>query len=218
MSARSNGTKMNKMMCIAGVLLCLTLIMTHMTSGLYSRYVSSASGSDSARVITFGDIELKETGDFVKDPLSGENDFLIVPGADLTKRVQVGFKGSEAATYVFVKAELSGNWKGSGVAGTIDTFKILSADESTAYLKWQIENGWKYLSKSGNEYVYYKEVDPNTKLTDVDIVADEGLITVSSKILSGTSFDGTYIKFQAKVVQAGGFADAAAAWNSVSSK
>lgn len=37
-------------MCLAGVLLCLTLISVHLTGGLYARYSTSGTGGDSARV------------------------------------------------------------------------------------------------------------------------------------------------------------------------
>jgi len=39
---------------LAGILLCLTLFSMHLTSGLYARYTTSASGGDSARVAAFG--------------------------------------------------------------------------------------------------------------------------------------------------------------------
>ena len=39
-----------------------------------------ASGSDSARVITFGDLTLTETGDFYE-----EGKLMIIPGVDLKK-------------------------------------------------------------------------------------------------------------------------------------
>ena len=45
--------KVNIPLCAALILLTLTLITTHMTCGLYARYTSSATGSDSARVARF---------------------------------------------------------------------------------------------------------------------------------------------------------------------
>ncbi len=45
--------KMNIPMCVACVLLCLTLFSVHLTSGLYARYVAKGSGSDEARVAKF---------------------------------------------------------------------------------------------------------------------------------------------------------------------
>lgn len=45
--------KPNLAMCAAFVLLCLTLISMHFTSGLYAKYVAKGSGMDSARVAKF---------------------------------------------------------------------------------------------------------------------------------------------------------------------
>lgn len=48
-----NGRKHNIPMCAALVLLLLTMITTHLTSGLYARYTTTASSHDSARVAKF---------------------------------------------------------------------------------------------------------------------------------------------------------------------
>lgn len=45
--------KINIPMCLAFILFVLTLITTHLTSGLFARYTVTASGSDSARVAKF---------------------------------------------------------------------------------------------------------------------------------------------------------------------
>lgn len=45
--------KLNIPMCAALVLLLLTMVSIHLTSGLFARYTSSSSGSDSARVAKF---------------------------------------------------------------------------------------------------------------------------------------------------------------------
>lgn len=56
-----NGRKHNIPMCAALVLLLLTMITTHLTSGLYARYTSTASSQDSARVAKFDvSCEVKE--------------------------------------------------------------------------------------------------------------------------------------------------------------
>ena len=90
--------KVNIPMCIATFLFCLTLISIHLTSGLYAKYISSASGNDSARVIKFGELTITETGDFYED-----NKLMIIPGVDLIKKATVSFSGSESATYVFLE-------------------------------------------------------------------------------------------------------------------
>lgn len=48
--------KLNIPMCAALVLLMLTMISIHLTSGLYARYTSTATATDSARVAKF-DVE-----------------------------------------------------------------------------------------------------------------------------------------------------------------
>ena len=45
--------KINIPMCIACVLLCLTLFSIHLCSGLYARYTTVATSSDGARVARF---------------------------------------------------------------------------------------------------------------------------------------------------------------------
>ena len=42
--------KLNTMLKLAGILLCLVLATTHLASNLYAKYTSSDSGGDSARV------------------------------------------------------------------------------------------------------------------------------------------------------------------------
>ena len=52
------------MMRIAAALICLVLISTHMMSGLYAKYTSRGTGSDSARVAAF-DVNVTGTPDAV---------------------------------------------------------------------------------------------------------------------------------------------------------
>jgi hypothetical protein len=49
----NNKRKVNIPMCAALVLRLLTMISVHITSGLYARYTSTASATDSARVAKF---------------------------------------------------------------------------------------------------------------------------------------------------------------------
>ena len=55
-----NRTKVNIPICLAAVLLCLTLLSIHMTSGLYARYSSSDAGEDASRVAKFEITKNKE--------------------------------------------------------------------------------------------------------------------------------------------------------------
>ena len=48
-----HNTKMNIPMCLAAILLCLTLFSFYLCGGLYARYTTSDSGEDAARVARF---------------------------------------------------------------------------------------------------------------------------------------------------------------------
>lgn len=52
----------NIMMRLAAVLFCLVMISTHLMGGLYARYVTKGTGSDSARVAKF-DVEGSGSGE-----------------------------------------------------------------------------------------------------------------------------------------------------------
>lgn len=209
MAKHTKTAKVNIPMCIASVLFCLTLISIHLTSGLYAKYISSASGSGSARVIAFGDLTLTETGNFYED-----NKLMIIPGVDLTKKAVVDFAGSEAATYVFVEVKPSA-WQ---VASDNESFSI-TLNSKTA-MQWSIADGWMFLKSANGTYVYYRELAPNTVLDDADIIAEDGKITVSDQITKNeiASMTGISIKLRATVVQSGGFESPEAAWNSVAAK
>lgn len=60
----AKSSRPNWILRIAGVLLCLTLLSTHFTSGMMARYSTTVSGSDSARVAKF---EVRQTGTFTQD-------------------------------------------------------------------------------------------------------------------------------------------------------
>ena len=209
MAKRNDTLKLNIPMCIAAFLFCLTLISAHLTSGLYAKYIVTDSGADSARVISFGDITLTETGDFYDD-----SKLMIIPGVDLKKKAVVDFAGSEAATYLFVEVIPS-----NGVAVADGMSFTVSVGEKKA-MEWGIDTEWTFLSTSDGAYVYYRELAPNTPVTDADIFANDGKITVSEYITSSEigSLAGFTIKLRATVVQSGGFDGPEAAWNSVAAK
>ena len=82
------------MLKLAAILLCLVLITTHFTSGLYARYISRSSADTSARVASFvieTDLDRIELG-------STEAPTLQLGGEDETQSVQLPFyisSGSE---------------------------------------------------------------------------------------------------------------------------
>lgn len=200
--------KVNIPMCIASFLFCLTLISIHLTSGLYAKYISSASGNDSARVITFGDITLTETGDFE------DGNAYIIPGVDLTKKAVVDFAGSEAATYVFIEVTAA-EWQPSD-----DNYSFTIYSEAKALIDWSVADTWTYLTKTDDTYVYYRALTPNTEIDTEDIIADDGNITVSEYITRSEilALKDLSIKLRATAVQSGGFENPTAAWNSLAAK
>ena len=209
MAKRKKTVKVNIAMCIACILFCLTLISIRLTSGLYAKYMTSASGGDSARVITFGDLTLTETGDFYED-----NKLMIIPGVDLQKKAVVNFTSSEAATYVFIEVVPSA-WQVEE-----DNKSFLITMNNKPAMQWSIADSWIFLKSGDETYVYYRELAPNTELKDVDIIADGGKIMVSEQITKSeiASMTGVSIKLRATVVQSSGFESPEAAWNSLAGK
>ena len=219
-----NKHRVNLPMCLTGILLCLTLFSFRLMGGLDAKYSTSDSGSDSARVITFGDVTITEDGDFTASDTSAP----ILPGVDLTKNITVSFEGSEAATFVFVEIVTNGwettdnrNFTAEGTFAvnhdiTWSIVPITNTDENPL-------NDWIFLKSTLDSetnctsYVYYMVVAPNTKLTKVPVIANGGKITVPE--ITRTEYrtlGALTITVSATVVQANGFASAADAWSSVS--
>ena len=198
------------MMWLAGVLFCLVLITTAMMGGLFARYITSATGSDSARVVVFGNLTLTETGDF--DGTENKKG-MIIPGVTLTKDATVTFTGSEAATLVFVE-----------VIVPEDTWEMAENGAfSYGGLSWTVASGWEYLDSdhhAGNDrYVFYKTLEPNTQLNQEKIV-HEGKILVSEEITKATiaGLANGDLAFRASVIQAGGFKTVEEAWAAMAAK
>ena len=209
--------KRNMAMRLAGVLFCLTLVSLYMVSGLFARYMTRGQGSDSARVIKFGEITLEEDGDFY-DEANGL--MWIVPGKDIQKKATVSFAGSEVATFVFVEVQLSEHWTYAEITEKDDDdneVKKYTFTMAGGKISWTVADGWK---KLGDDNVFYRELVPNETLTEADIIKD-GIITVSDGITRGTMAALTTpitVTFRASVVQGNGFENATEAWGSLSGK
>ena len=196
-------TPANIMLRLAGILFCLVLITTSMMSGLYARYTAEGKGEDSARVATFGDLVLEETGDF--DGKAA----MIIPGVNLKKQATVTFGSSEVSTYIFVQITAPG-WTKK------DDNETFSVED---YLSWSVADGWTYLE--GTSHVYYRELAPNTPLEKADIIApltgskDHILVSelITKDILTNLGKQDLTITLQATAIQSGGFASAKAAWD-----
>ena len=202
-------TAVNPMIMLSAILFCLVLISTSMTSGLYARYTARGTGSDSARVIKFNNIEVIETGDFTSDG-EGNNIFAVVPGINLNKTVTISFGGSEAATYVFVVAETPGWTRDDN-----GTFK-----DASGLMSWKVNtNAWTYLPTNDGKYVYYKELAPNTSYTNNFILNNTITVSKANDYLSiFKDYPETKIIVTAYAVQANGFDDVKEAWASLKLK
>lgn len=204
MATQKGKTVRNIPIRIACVLLCLTLVSIYLTSGLYARYMSSATGNDSARVIQFGNITLTEEG---SSPMY-DGEFVIIPGVDITKNPIVNFEGSEAATFVFVEIELSSHWETDNQRD----FTALNGG-----VTWSVNSTWKHHISIGTKHVYYVELSPNNALENQAVIVD-GKIKVSSSVTASdlATLADMSIDLHATAIQANGFASAAEAWNLIS--
>lgn len=205
MSKHTEKKNVNIPMCVAAFLFCLTLISCSLTGGLYARYTAVDSGSDSARVIKFGEITLKETGDFYE-----KNKLMVIPGSDLTQKVTVSFSGSESSTYVFAELDLI-SWS------TADNETFSCVLNGKTAMRWRVADGWEFLKADGGKFVYYLELAPNTVLEDIDLIADGGKITVDKSITENeiNGLSGVSVNIRASVVQSNGFENPSAAYDSI---
>ena len=176
-------------------LLYLAVATFALTGVTFSRYVASAHSQDGARVITFGDLTVTDSG-------SAQ----VQPGVAAPKDLTVRFEGSEAATYVFV--ELKGSDWTRGADNRIYTY---GADS----LSWRVADGWTHLQDN----VYYRELAPNTAL-DAGLI-DGGAVNVSED-MTRTELEklskGLSIRVQAAAVQREGGDTAQIAWERLSGR
>lgn len=213
MAKYTKTAKVNIPIRIACILFCLTLISVYLTGGIYAKYTAASGIGDTARVISFGNITITESGDFIS---GGENDgkMMIIPGVDLTKKAVVDFKGSEASTYVFAEIILSSSWT------TTDNVAFSISSGNKLLMQWKVEDSWKFLKTDSNgAYIYYRELEPNTHLA-ADIIAKDGHIYINDEITKSeiSAMNGIFIKFRAACVQSNGFKSPDAAWESLSKK
>ena len=164
----------NFAMCLAIVLFWLVIITTYLSSGLFARYATMASGHDSARVITFGDLTVTETLDTGVAPNGGN--LVFVPGTTLKKDVTVAFAGSEADTIVFLSLDATG-WTFTAPNAT-DPAAFTLKQDATTLMSWKVASGWKYLASEGNQHVFYIFLESNEPLEETDFIKN-GEITVN---------------------------------------
>ncbi len=100
------GNKVNILMCAVAVLLCATLYSTHLVGGLYARYTSSATTSDSARVAKFN-----ITQKFMKDDkeLTEIIEANVKPGSSKSVSLIIENKSEVAVEYAIKVVNVTGN-------------------------------------------------------------------------------------------------------------
>lgn len=169
-------------------LLYLAVATFALTGVTFSRYVASAHSQDGARVITFGDLTVTDSGSVQ-----------VQPGVAAQKDLTVHFDGSEAAVYVF--AEVQGDWT-RGADNRTYTY-------GGGSLSWRVADGWTHLQDN----VYYRELAPNTVL-DAGLIAggavdvSEDMTRTQLQAAAGT----LHICVQAAAVQREGGDTAETAW------
>ena len=101
MASHKRNTKLNIPMCVACVLLCLTLVSIHLTSGLYARYTSADAGVDSGRIAKF---DIKHG----RYKLSEELVLALAPGTHVTE-IEVYNKSEVTVDYTITIENVTGN-------------------------------------------------------------------------------------------------------------
>ena len=209
---KSNRTPSFTIMYFVLILLCMVLITSYATSGLYAKYKSDTSDYDGARVIRFGDLTLTE-----ENSPSGNKTWIVVPGVNISKNPLVSFEGSEASTFVFVEVTVSSGW-------TFDSANGRFSFGGKMY--WDIHKNWDYVCKSDSIYVFAYTEDklmPNTALENVQIIKD-GTIFVGANITPSevAAISNMRLTFRARAIQSSGFHYESdpqlAAWQSLNSK
>lgn len=176
-------------------LLYLAVATFALTGVTFSRYMASAHSQDEARVITFGDLTVTDSG---VTPVQ--------PGVAAQKDLTVRFEGSEAATYVFV--ELQGSDWTRGADNRTYTY-------GDGRLSWRVADGWTHLQDN----VYYRALSPNTAL-DAGLI-DDGAVNVSEN-MTRTELEklskALSIRVQVAAVQREGGDTAQIAWERLSGR
>lgn len=154
---RQRKIRHNPAMLLAMILLCLTLISTHLTAGLYARYTSTGTGTDEARVAKF---EVTESGAFTTT-FQAET----YPGDTEERKIQIENK-SEVAVNCTVT--LNNKYQNLPIRlminGEENTCSIpLAPGEKGAYT---VEFSWQ---ASGNDLAYIGMVD----LIEVQLTAEQ---------------------------------------------
>lgn len=102
-------TKSNKMMIVAAVLLCMTLVSIHITSGLYAKYTVSEDASDNAKVAQF---HIETDLDYITMGLGdNETPLFELGGTSATEKAEILF-------YIESRSEVAASYSVTAAFGT----------------------------------------------------------------------------------------------------
>lgn len=160
--------KFNIPMCAALILLLLTMISIHLTSGLYARYTVTATASDSARVARF-DVRSEVL------PVAGEEGKFSIKVTNASEvavsyRVDVVFAESlEEGKLSVTLDEKSGTWKEETKTLSFDTVAAMAPGNltNTHVLVFEVLD-WSFVTSGGSG----EEITRNLAFT-VNVIAEQ---------------------------------------------
>lgn len=169
----------NKMMRAASGLLVATLLTTSVISGTFAKYVTSAEGSDSARVAKWG-ITMNNGTDMFSDTYDAAND-ATVSSSDQAKVVAPGTHGS---TTYSVSGAPETAYKITFAASGIKDVKIL---KDATYTYRDAENNVTYTAPSGTVSKDYYPVNYEVTVTATNATFEKAETQKDAITTSGTA-------------------------------
>ena len=152
--------KLNIPMCAALVLLFLTMLSIHLTSGLYARYTATSTASDSARVAKFHVTAAVQP----VDGKEGEFTLTVTNNSEVAVEYSIEISLSDALSVTVdgtKKVPASG---ASSVSFTNDSWKLApNTGVRTHTLQFEIKN-WVGMTKTGVDSGETESVDFDFKV------------------------------------------------------
>jgi len=120
-----NKTKINIPVCLAAVLLCLTLFSTYLAGGLFARYVTSGQNGDNAGVAKFS---IKGSGGLLEQTIEAE----LIPGGEKSVDLQIVNDSEVAVAYTVTVTNRTRNLPlGFRIEKSGTTAPVAANDEAT---------------------------------------------------------------------------------------
>ena len=161
--------KLNIPMCAALILLLLTMISVHMTSGLYARYTSTATATDTARVAKF---DVARSVEPVKDK-NGVYELTITNNSEVSITYHVDLVFKESLKDALDSGKLSitlhgktGSWDDSTNTLTFNKVETIKYNSEPVTRELVIEvQDWKFVTAAGEGASIEKTLDFTVNVT-----------------------------------------------------